>query len=449
MNTKNIVLSMMLAASTATCAQTLSLRDCMEYALQHSPQKEKEQANLSDALLQRRDAILSATTPSIMAYSGLSTNFGRAIDPETNSYISTTSLSNSYSISASMTLFDGFAAINNVKIAKTAVKMGRSRMQQLDDEICLKVMQAYYNLVYHTQLNKVLEAQVASGKESLQLVKRQYEMGLKGYADVVQIEADLADWEYQLLAGRNLKNEVLLDLKALLFWPLADTLMVETHTVEEPQLSLTEGAEAKAAALAYAQHALPKSELAAAELKQAKWHLHTARGQFLPSLSMSGGWSTSYYTYPGNKDYKAPSFATQWRNNGGEYIQLSLSFPIYTHLSRFSNLSRKKNHYRRMQANLKQVQQEVATEVERAFQDCEGAQLAFLQAQKRLAVQEEAYKLNAKQLAHGLISPLAFRTVANAYQNAQAEQLNALLRYYLKRSIVKYYQGISYLEQQK
>lgn len=440
---------MMLAAGTAAYAQTLSLRDCMEYALQHSPQKVKEQANLSDALLQRRDAILTATTPSITAFSGLSTNFGRAIDPETNSYISTTSLSNSYSINASMTLFDGFAAINNVKIAKTAVKMGRSRLQQLDDEICLKVMQAYYNLVYHIQLNKVLEAQVATAKENLKLVQRQFELGQKGYADVVQMEADLADWEYQLLADRNVKNEVLLDLKALLYWPLADTLMVDTHTAEEPQLSFTEGEETKAAALAYAQNALPRAELALAELKQAKWNLHTARGQFLPNLSVSGGWSTRYYTYPGNKDYKAPSFATQWRNNGGEYIQFSLSFPIYTQLSRFSNLSRKKNDYRRMQANLKQVQQEVATEVERAFQDCEGAQLAFLQAQKRLAVQAEAFKLNEKQLAHGLVSPITFRTIANAYHNAQAERLNALLRYYLKRSIVKYYQGISYLEQQK
>ena len=46
-----------------------------------------------------------------------------------------------------------------------------------------------------------------------------------------------------------------------------------------------------------------------------------------------------------------------------------------------------------------------------------------------------------------MISPIEFQTVSNAYLNAQAEQLNAMLQYYLKSSVVKYYKGISYLEQ--
>lgn len=47
----------------------------------------------------------------------------------------------------------------------------------------------------------------------------------------------------------------------------------------------------------------------------------------------------------------------------------------------------------------------------------------------------------------GLISPIEFRTVLNDYLNAQAELLNARFQYLLKSSVVKYYQGISYLNQ--
>ena len=82
-------------------------------------------------------------------------------------------------------------------------------------------------------------------------------------------------------------------------------------------------------------------------MDKAKFALNTAKWQFLPSLSLSGGWSTSYYSYPGNDSYNVPSFNSQWKNNSGEYIQLSLSFPIYDRLSKFSNLSKKKNEYRR------------------------------------------------------------------------------------------------------
>lgn len=62
-------------------------------------------------------------------------------------------------------------------------------------------------------------------------------------------------------------------------------------------------------------------------------------------------------------------------------------------------------------------------------------------------VQEEAYRLNEKKLMQGLISPIEFRTVLNDYLNAQAELLNARFQYLLKSSVVKYYQGISYLNQ--
>ena len=62
-------------------------------------------------------------------------------------------------------------------------------------------------------------------------------------------------------------------------------------------------------------------------------------------------------------------------------------------------------------------------------------------------VQEEAYRLNEKKMMQGQISPIEFRTVLNDYLNAQAELLNARFQYLLKSSVVKYYQGISYLNQ--
>ena len=147
----------------------MSLRDCMEYALSHSTQKEIQKADIDDALVRRRDAILQAFTPVVSAGTNAYSNFGRTIDPETNSYISTTSFSNGYSVSAGITLFNGFTALNNIKIAKTAVKMGLSREQQLNDEICLSVMQAFYNVVFRQEMRQVLSSQVETERRNLEL----------------------------------------------------------------------------------------------------------------------------------------------------------------------------------------------------------------------------------------------------------------------------------------
>ena len=93
---------------------------------------------------ERRDAILKTFTPSVSAGTYAYSNFGRAVDPETNTYTNTTSFNNGYSLSASITLFNGFSAINNIRISQTAVKMGISQEDKLRDELCLAVMEAYF-----------------------------------------------------------------------------------------------------------------------------------------------------------------------------------------------------------------------------------------------------------------------------------------------------------------
>ena len=44
---------------------TMSLKDCMHYAVEHSTKMRIQQANNRDAQIDRRDAILSAFTPSV------------------------------------------------------------------------------------------------------------------------------------------------------------------------------------------------------------------------------------------------------------------------------------------------------------------------------------------------------------------------------------------------
>lgn len=438
----------MVVNHTIRAQQQMTLRECMEYAVKNSTKKKIQEADFSDAQINRRDAILKAFTPTISAGTYAYSNFGRTVDPETNTYISTTSFNNGYSVSGSLTLFDGFAALNNIKISKTAVKMGVSEEQKVRDEICLAVMEAYYNVVFHSEMTIVLDRQVATAEENLKLVRRQHELGQKGYVDVVQTEADLAEKQSQRVKTNNLLNNAVLTLKDVMLWPVDMDLQIDKSMLTKTFASMLNDNSESAEALAeQAKTYLPSVSLAKGEMDQAKFALKTAKWQFVPTLSLSGGWSTSFYTYPGRKDYKAPPFGRQWRNNGGEYVQLSLSFPLYDRLSRHSNLVKRKNDYRRARARYEQTLHDVETEVSRALQDREGAMTAFIHARKHSEAQEESYQLNQKKMVQGMISPIEFQTISNAYLNAQAEQLNAMLQYYLKSSVVKYYKGISYLEQ--
>ena len=435
-----VVLLLALVGMTSAKAQNLmTLHDCMEYAVSNSTKMRIQEAAIGDAQIDRRDAALKLFTPYINAQSYAYYNFGRSIDPKTNTYFNTTSFHNNYGVNAGYDLFNGFEAVNNLKISKTGMLIAESQEKQVEADICLAVMEAYYNVVYYKRLCDVYEEQVATADAPLKKARRQEELGQKGHADVVQMEAELADRQYDLTNTYNMYRDQKMVLADLMFWPLDEDLNIDTSMPEwqvEPV--------AADAVVDYALDNNPSVQIASWQQLNAKRELNTAQWQVLPTVGVYAGWSTSYFTYPGSS---STPFIEQFRNNGGEYVELSVSIPIWNRLSKQSTISRKRHAFEKATAEYDQKRRDVESEVRRAIQDRDGAMTAFLQAQRRAEVQDEAYTLHLKKLEQGLISPLEFQTANNNYLKAQADEMNSLFKYIIKQAVVKYYSGIEYINQ--
>lgn len=431
-------------SSQLATTKTMSLRECMEYAISNSTQVRIQQSKNDDARLDRRDAILGAFTPSVDGNSYGYYRWGRSIDPETNTYVTTTSLNQGFSVSAGITVFNGFSAINNLKIAKTSIAMGISQEQQEKDKVCLATIEAYFNVLYYTRLADILEEQVNNARNSVKLAERQEELGSKGYADVVQMKADLADREYELTTAINNRDNALITLEDVMYWPTDEKL---TINADLSSLEFDSATSATGDIIDRAVKSMPAVLIAKGSMDNALRSLQTAKWQFLPTLGLYGGWSTSYYTYPGQVGYKATPYWHQFKNNGGEYVQLSLNIPIFDRLQKHTALAKKRNAYQRASLEYDKSLRDVESEVRRAIQDRDGAEAALLQAERRAEVYDEAYKLNARKFEQGLISSIEYNTASSNYLKSKAEQLNAELQYQLKRRVVEYYNGVSYLEQ--
>lgn len=420
-------------------SETLSLHDCMEYAISKSTKIKIGKADISDKKLEIRDAVLSAFTPAVNVSTYAYYNFGRSIDPQTNTYFNQTSFHNNYSLSAYIDLFDGLSAVNNIKISKTGLLISQSREQQVEADICLAVMEAYYNVVYYNRLINIYENLVKDAKQGLSLAQRQEELGVKGYADVVQMEADLADRQYDLISTENMAKDQLMILKSLLFWEEEEELVID-QTLPE---FIEESFDPEKITLLALDHN-PEVKMATWNVENTKRELRVAKWSLLPTVTLYGGWNTSYYTYSG---YVSPSFRNQFRNNMGEYVELGLTVPLYNRLKGLSNIQKKKHAFNNARLELDQKKMDIEMEVKRAVQDCEGASMAYIQSLKKSAVQDEAFKLNQKKLEEGLISPLEFQTANNNYLKAKSDEMNSLFKYLIKQAVVKYYSGIDYINQ--
>ena len=446
-----VVMGLAIAGNALASAQTtMTLRDCMEYAISNSTKIRIQEAAIDDARIARRDALLAVFTPSISAGTSASYSFGRNIDPETNTYINTISFNNGYSVSAGITLFNGFAAVNNYKISKTGMLIADSQEKQLEADLCLAVMEAYYNVVYYKRLCDVYEEQVTVAEQALKKAKKQEELGQKGHADVIQMEADLADRQYDLTNTYNMYVSQKMTLSDLMFWPVDEELNIVTEMPDQvghdgsPVIPGLTGNLSANEVVDFALEHNPGVQIASWKALNAKRELNTAKWQFLPSVSLNGGWNTSYYAFQGNQPVP---YMDLLKRNAGEYVSLSVSIPIYNRLAKYSTIGRKRNALSKAQAEYDQKLRDVESEVHRAVQDRDGAATAYQQAQRKTEVQAEAYTLNLKRLEQGLISPLEFQTANNNYLKAQADEMNSLFKYLIKQAVVKYYNGVEYINQ--
>jgi outer membrane protein TolC len=273
----------------------------------------------------------------------------------------------------------------------------------------------------------------------------------------VQLQADLSKCRYRLTNCHNSLNNALVTLKDVMFWPVDEPMKIDDSVPFLTGLSTPDSTtisvglshcgsritptEDVSMLVNHAKQWLPKVVLAKGAITNARIALKTARWQVAPSLSLNGGWSSSYFTYPGQQGYRPVPFPEQIRNNGGEYVQLSLSIPIYSHLAIFSNIEKRKNELKRASARYEQVVQEVEAEVQRAVADRDAAAEALQEAMLRASLQGESLELNRKRFEQGAISAVEYRTISDDYLTAVAEQLNARLQYFIKSYVVRYYAG--------
>ena len=424
-----------LVCITNAQAQRLTLDECMRYAVENSTTVGQKNLALDDRKANHAEAIASLF-PSINGSVGGAVNFGRGIDPATNSYTNVTTFSNSYGISGSLTLFDGLQSINTMRAAKVARNMGATEVEIARDEVAMQTMSAYMDVVYYTEAVKIAREQLEASRKTLELVRRQESLGTKSAADVAEIESQEANYDYLLTTEENNLALAYIKLREVMNYPQGEKLEIVTDINLEALPSAT----SEQALVEYALENNPRIAASRFATEQSRLNLARAKGAYSPSLYLYGGYNTSYYIDFDNKAAYDP-FGTQFRNNRGGYVQVALSIPIFNGLSARSSKRRAQNAYRSAQLEEIAVQRAVESEVSQAWQEMQGFGKQYVQGQKKVSASQLAYDGAAKKFENGLISALDLQTAANTLLQAKSDKLRARLQYIIKTRMVDYYNG--------
>lgn len=438
------IIPFLILTATQTKAQALmGVKDCMQYAVENSKKIAAENENLYKAELTKRDALLYAFTPSITASASAYYTNGRTPNPETNMYTELKMIQDQYRVNGSITLFNGFEAVNNIKMAKLAVMSGKESAQIKTDEICLSTMQAFFNYTYYAKMCNVAEKQLETASESLRKAEREYQLGDKSYQNVLEHEAFKAEAEYTLAEYTANRNAAMMLLKKMMFYPVEDELQIDTSaTVFEAAPQLSDAA----ATAQFAKENNSESIISKNDMQIKLLNMKTALWQLLPRVDLSAGWSSSHSTLVDDKNIYPP-FKDQIKNNASRYIGVDVNIPIFNHLGKFSEIKRRKADYRIASYEYDDKQREIENEVYAAYDEATSSMKTMLAAQKSAALYQVYYNAAKTQYELGTISYIDFNTAYNKLLENEAKFLNAMFAYRIKNAVVEYYRGKSYIEQ--
>lgn len=420
-------------------AQVMTMDECMQYAVEHSISVGKQENVLDNAKMNYKQSV-AALFPSVSAGVSASTNFGRSIDPETNSYTTVSTFGNSYSLSASMPLFAGLRYVNAIRAAKVARDRGYSDLQIARDKVAMEVMRAYSDVVYYKGAVNIAVEHLDASRKTLRQAQKLHELGRKSAAEVAEIAAQEANYDYLLAEQQNNLAMAWIALREVMNYPQATPLEV---IGDEEFVVLREGQPMRDVV----EHALESNvQVLSSELavKESKLNYARAKAAWFPSISLSAGINTSYYTNFDNRQ-AYPSFSSQFWNNSGEYVGVSMSLPIFSNLGRNASVRSSRNALRNAELELAAVRNSVESEVVQACRRMDGYGKLYNQAVKKVEASQLAYDGIAAKFEKGLVTAIELQSAATTLLQAKSDRLRSQLQYMIEKRMVDYYSGIPFV----
>ena len=431
----HLMMSLMLSTA-AHGQQPWKVEQCIKYAMNHSQEVRLEERSLEDARIRRTQSI-GAWLPSVNGSVGGQYNFGRAVDPETNTYTNVNTFYNSYNLQATLPIFEGFARYYDSKAARARLLMGKQGLQAAKEEVAKQVMKLCMDVIYLQGAVRLAADKLSESRQLLKQTKIMLEVGTKSEADVVQVQATVAADDYEVTNQQNLLTHAWIALKAQMNFPLTDTLALDTLFLSEPHPLPEE--ETAQEIFHRAQLYYPALMQSDWEVRAARYSLKATRGSLFPSLSVGAGISTSFYKTLGQES--PLGYRRQMRENRGEFVFATLSIPIFNRLDRLSEIRRQRNEWRKAVDRQQQQQTELQRLILEALADYESSNRECLKLQKKVTSDEWNLRLLTQKYQEGLASGLEVQTASVILLQGQAAWLKSRLMQWYHRQMLNYYKG--------
>ncbi|UTW63441.1 TolC family protein [bacterium SCSIO 12741] len=463
---KNLfILILILGVSGIAKAQeSWSLEQCINTALERNlnVRNSNLQVDLAETNhLNNKGAFL----PSVNLFLNTNLNFGRTIDPFTNTFATDEVRSDAYGVNGRWELFNGLQNVNRYKRGQFDLMAAQYDADKTANDISLQVTYAYLDVLFNEELFKVAQEQVAVTRKQTERTSKLVDAGSLPMGNLMDMQAQLANEE---LNEVNAQNNMELSYLKLLILMRIDS--VTSFAIDKPELNIEDVTSLDATpAFVYnkAVQSLPEVKSAEMRYESSVKALSMERGKMSPSLVLQGSVGSGYsgknvdpnsayltgvetigVTETGEDvlrpsyDYAAiKPFGDQVNDNFNQSIGFTFTLPILNGLSTHTSISRAKVNREIRQNELDQVKYQINETVKKAYFDAQAALKKYQSNEKAVAANRESYKYAEKRYELGMMNAVEFNQSKNNLIRAESNLLQAKYDYVFKSKILDFYMG--------
>lgn len=437
---QNLFILLLSLATTGVQAQKAwTLQECIDYALEHNIQIQKNKVSEQTgevALYRNKGSLfpsLSFSTSQNVGYRPYAQTVNMVQGDIVTSTTGNVTYSGSYGVSANVTLWNGGINYKNIEAQKLQNEITKLTTEQSELTIQEQIAQLYVQIMYTKEAVNV-------NKQLLQTAQSQYDRGAEmvqqgqmSKADLAQLNAQLSSAQYDLTNSNTQVANFKRQLKSLLELDLETSFDVAGETpTDEQVMALIPNAQDT-----YNKALTNRPEIKSAELgiEAANLSLNIARRGYLPTIGASASINTNHTS--GND----ATWGNQVKSNLNMGAGINISVPILDRRVNSSNVRNAKLQQVNSQLNLADKKNNLSSTIEQYWLNAYTNQQNYMAAKARVKSTEASYELLNEQFQNGLKNTVDVLQGRDNVISAEQTLLQTKYNTLLNTQLLRFYAG--------
>lgn len=437
MKIRNYIILLILLFSINTNAQTiLTFKECVSIALENNLMIKNQKLTESIALNNIKSSEYRRL-PTANGFLNGTSNWGRGIDPYTNTYANQHFNTYNGGVNANWTLFNGFYNINDIKLKKQDAESNKSILQKIKNDISIDLATRYTNILYYKELTKTIEKQLEISTQNIELTQLKIKAGSIAKNEIYKLIAQKDQELSNLIQAKNQLELNWIDLKQIMNFPIDTTIDIRdvSTIVDEKTIQSLDRKQLHEYAL---QH-YPTIETAHFNLKKAETSLLLAKSGLYPTISWGANIGSTYSTF--NKFF---DFKSQIENNLSYSTSLNANIPIFNQFQTKMKVKESRLNIQKAQINIDIEKQKTEKLISQTYNNLIASELKTRATQSVLQSNEINYKNDKIKYDVGKINVQELNISKSNYFNSSANYLRDKYELLFNFYTIQLYNGVDF-----